>query len=237
MKINKVSISRNNLITVASYNALFYENKHRQKALISFTLGDEKLNSLFKLRKELLSEIRKTMKRVVYKGEKIAYFSNIELGASKGELTTEFNPHIHFQFFYENYEPIKKALAIIEEKFVFNNFDVQTSENNEAYLGYIIKDYLESKYDENLERNKKQLGGRKKFHTSSRKSLSNYVIRYIYNFYKNNNCYKWNKLKARKRYEFILNNIKNGKIIIKSLNEKTTAKFKVVKNYKIYIKP
>jgi len=236
MKINKESILRNNLLTVASYNALFYENKHRKKALISFTLGDEKLNSLFKLRKELLCEIRKIMKRVIYKGEKIAYFSNIELGASKGELIKEFNPHIHFQFFYENYEPIKKALAVIEEKFVFSNFDVQTSKKNETYLGYIIKDYLESKYDENLEKNKKQLAGRNKFHTSSRKSLSNYLIRYIYNFYKNNNCYKWNKLKPRKRYEFILNNIKNGKILIKPLSERTTSKFKVIKNYKIYIK-
>lgn len=234
--IKKIERQRKNLTTVAIYNALFAENKHRQKSLVSITLGDEKLNSLFKLRKELLEEIRKTLKRVKYLGEKIAYFTNIELGAGNGALTKQFNPHIHFQFFYDNYEPIKEALSVIEEKFNFKNFDSQQANNNDAYFGYIVKDYFASNFNEELEANKMSLGMRKPLYTSSRKSISNYVIKHIYNYYKMNRYKIWKQLATSERYQFILDNIRDGEIIIKPSREQLPSKYKLVKNYKIHIK-
>ncbi len=236
MIINKVSRQRKNLTTVAIYNALFAENKHRQKALVSITLEDEKLNSLFELRYELIYEIKKILARVKYLGEKIAYFTNIEFGADKGALTKQFNPHIHFQFFYDNYEPIKQALYVIKEKFNFKNSDTQHANNKDAYFGYIIKDYLASNFNEELESNKMALGMKKPFYTSSRKDISNYVIKYIYNYYKMKYHKICKSLVPSERYKFILDNIRDGKITIKPSSERLPRKYKTVKKYKIHIK-
>ena len=236
MTINREDRERKNITTVAIYNALFYDNRKKQKALLSITLGDEKLTSLFKLRKEFIGEIRRLLKWAMYKGEKIAYFTNIEFGKSKGELNQQFNPHIHFQFFYDNFEPIKKVLALIEEKFEFKNSDIQEANNLDAYFGYIVKDYFLDNYDETLEENKMRLGMKKPLYTSSRKEISGYIIRYIYNFYKTNMFLIWKSITKKERYKFILENIRDGKILIKPFSEPTTSTFKVVKKFKIYIK-
>ena len=236
IRVNKQEVFRKNLSILAIYNALFYDNRKKNKALVSITLEDEKLNSLFELRRSLIGEIRKTLRRVAYKGENIAYFTNIELGASNGELNKQFNPHIHFQFFYESFEPIKQALRIIEEQFEFNNLDTQKANEQDAYFGYIVKDYVLKNYNEELEANKKSLGMKKPLYTSSRKAISNYVIRYIYSYYKKHDYKNWSKLVPSERYKFILENIRDGKIQIKPLSEKAPARFQIVKNYQIYIK-
>lgn len=230
------SRKRKNLTTVAIYNSLFADNKDKQKSLITITLGDEKLTSLFNLRRELISEIRKTLRRVKYLNTKFAYFTNIELGFDQGALTKQFNPHIHFQFFYDNYEPIQLAVSAIEKKYLFKNFDTQQANEIDAYFGYVIKDYIEANFDEELEVNKMKLAMRKPLYTSSRKNISNYVIRHIYKHYKMNTYQIWKQLRKRERYQFILDNIRDGKIIIKPSTEQLPTKFKIVKNYKIYIK-
>ena len=235
MKINKEQVFRKNIRTVAIYNALFYENKNKQKALISITIGDEKLTSLFKLRREFIAQIRKILKRVAYKGEKIAYFSNIELGASNGELNKKFNPHIHFQFFYNNFKPIRLALKEIETKYTFSNCDIQVADKPTAYMSYIIKDYIADNYNEELEIQKKKLGMKMPIYTSSRKSISNYMIKYIYNYYKKNSPRMWSVLAARKRYDLILKQIKNGKIRIEALSDSIPSGYKAVKNIQIKI--
>ncbi len=236
MKINKEQIFRKNLTTVAIYNALFYENRHRKKALITITLEDEKLTTLFKLRREFIAEIRKILKRVAYKGQKIAYFTNIELGASNGELNKQFNPHIHFQFYYDNFEPIAKALEVIENKFDISNQDTQVAKKSSAYMGYVIKDYLAKNFDAEFEARKKQLGMKMPLYTSSRKSIPNYVIRYIYDYYKKNAFFMWKVLPNNKRYELILQHIKQGKIQIEPLNDVVPSGFTAVKNYQVRIK-
>ncbi|WP_457744528.1 hypothetical protein [Sulfurimonas sp.] len=230
------SRKRKNLTTVAIYNSLFAENQDKQKALITITLEDEKLTSLFSLRQDLISEIRKILRRVKYLDTKFAYFTNIELGFDKGALTKQFNPHIHFQFFYDNYEPIQLAVSSIEKKYHFKNFDTQQANNKNAYFGYVIKDYLENNFDEVLEANKMALGMKKPLYTSSRKNISNYVIKYIYNYCKMNDYQKWKELASSERYKFILDNIRDSKIIIKPSTEQLPVKFKTIKNYKIYIK-
>ncbi len=236
MKINKEQILRKNLTTVAIYNALFYENRNRKKALITITLEDEQLTSLFQLRREFIAEIRKLLKRIAYKGQKVAYFTNIELGASKGELNKQFNPHIHFQFYYDDFKPIAKALEVIENSFDISNQDTQIANKSSAYMGYVIKDYLACNFDAEFESRKKRLGMKKPLYTSSRKSISNYVIRYIYNYYKKNAFYMWRALPSSKRYELILKHIKQGKIQIEPLSDVVPSGFTVVKNYQVRIK-
>jgi len=234
---------RGNLRTAAIYNVLFAENRHRQKALVTITLEDQKLTSLFKLRKALTYKINKILERVRFKGQNIAYFTNIELGMDKGALTSKFNPHIHIQYFFDDYEPIKLALTTIEAKFNFKNIDVQQANEEDAYFGYVIKDYIEANFDEEREINKVALGMKKPFYTNSRsrslerKNIPNYIIRYIYSYYKIHAYYQvWKPILSNERYQFILDNIRDSQIIIKPSTEQLPAKFKTVKNYKIYIK-
>lgn len=235
MKINREQIMRKNLTTVAIYNALFYENKHKKKSLITITLGDEKLTSLFKFRREFIAEIRKILKRVKYRGQRIAYFTNIELGASEGKLNKQFNPHIHIQFYYEDFEPIQQALNVIEKSFSISNLNTQTANISNAYMGYIIKDYIADNYNEAFETRKKKLGMKMPLYTSSRKSISNYVIKYIYNYYKKNAPRMWQALPTRKRYDLILQQIKKGKIRIEPLSDVLPTGYKAYKSIQIKI--
>ena len=77
---------RKNITTCAVYNSLFYHNRNKKKALVSITVGDKKLTTLFEVRRILFKEIRKLLKRVKYQVDTVQYFSNIELGASRGEV-------------------------------------------------------------------------------------------------------------------------------------------------------
>lgn len=234
IKINKESRLRKNITTLAIYNALFYENRKRQKALVSITIGDEKLKSLFELRSKLLAEIRKILKRVAYKGQKIAYFSNIEFGASKGVLSKEFNPHIHFQFFYDDFTPIDEALLSVDAIYNFDNADVVEANHEEAYFGYIVKEYLLDNYDEELEMNKMMLGQKKPLYTASRKSIPNYVIKFIYG-YMTNNYDKWQEIPKKARYIFILDNIRDGNILINQSSKIKDKNYIKIKRYFVFI--
>ena len=236
LKINKQDRLRKNITTLAIYNALFYENRKRQKALVSITMGDERLNSLFEIRGKLLAEIRKLLKRVAFQGQKIAYFSNIELGMSKGSLTKQFNPHLHFQFFYDDFTPINMALEYIEELYEFSNFDVDEAKELNAYFGYIVKDYYMENYDEELEQNKITLGMKKPLYTSSRKAIANYVIKFIYSYLNKQMREKWKQLENKERYLYILDEIRQGRIIIKGIDEGYTEEYMLIKNYAVYIK-
>lgn len=228
---------RKNVTTCAVYNALFHHNRNKKKALVTITMGDEKLTTLFEIRKILVKEIRKLLERVKYKNDTVRYFTNIELGASRGELNRRFNPHLHVQFFYSNFKPINMALEKINEVFELSNCDIQIANKKGAYLGYVIKEYNPDTYDEEFERNKYTLAMGKPLYTNSRNSkLPNYIIKHIYNYCKKHLYYEWKALSKNKRYIFILNNIRDGKIIIKRLEEELLPFYIKVKKYQVYFK-
>ncbi len=235
--INEIDCKRKNLTTVAIYNALFYENRYRKKVLVSITIGDEKIDSLIKLRKNFTDSIRDRLKTKAFKGEKLAYFTNIEFGKDLGNLK-RLNVHLHIQFFYDSLLVLEEIHKYIDkEQNKFKNFDIEEAKSNDAYFGYLIKDYLEKNYNEEYELSKKILAQRKAFYTSSRKDITNYVVRYIYGYYKKNTIKFWNSLKPIKRYEHILGEIKVGNILLKKVTcSDIPKKYKIVKNTAIYIK-
>ena len=232
--INKKDRVRKNITTLAIYNALFYDNRHREKALVSITIGDEKLISLFELRKYMMNKLKSIMKKKAYKNQTIAYFTNIEFGADKGELK-EFNPHIHMQFFYDDFEPIQETMAFVEEKFDVKNTDVNIAEKKDAYFGYVVKDYVIANYDEKYELNKKEQGKGMPFYTASRKAISNYVIKYIYGYLAKAIPVKWRALEYNKRYEYILELIKSGHIQVVEIDDNLSDEYIIVKNRAICI--
>lgn len=155
---------------------------------------------------------------------------------SKGALTKQFNPHLHFQFFYDDFTPIDIALEYLDELYNFPNLDVEEAKELNAYFGYIVKDYVIDNYDEELEKNKIALAMKKPLYTSSRKAISNYVIKFIYSYLNKHMRDKWKQLENKKRYIFILDEIKKGNIVIKGINEEYKPEYMVVKNYVVCVK-
>jgi len=241
MWIYKQSIFKKNTTVLATYYALYAENKHLDKALLTITIGDENITNMKKLRKLFIAKLNSVLRKKAYKDSQIAYFTNIEFGEDKGNLSNgalKFNPHLHIQFFYENIKPIQEAVEYIEKIYKLNNCCLTLPDNlsDEAVnYDYVVKEFKRKNYDAEYELNKKKFSYGKALHTSSRKSISNYIIKYLYSYLSKYLSIQWNKLESYERYEYILTNIKDGYIIITSRKDRPSYKYKLIKNSAIYV--
>jgi hypothetical protein len=124
----------------------------------------------------------------------------------------------------------------VKEVFNPTNCDIEFANNEKAYFGYVIKDYNPDDYNEEYERRKMILGMGKPLYTCSRKKIPNYIIKFIYNYCKKHLYYEWKALSKNKRYIFILNSLRDGKIIIKPLEEELLPSYIKVKIYQVCFK-
>lgn len=246
-------IIRKNRKTLAIYYALFYHNRNRKKAMTTITIGDESLQSLFSLRKEIFRVLNNVLKRVAYKKQKVAYFSNIELGGTKGELEKGFNPHIHIQWFYDDFTPIQIVLDYIQEESViktilnnplsnikfYKNYDLKFADDSrKEVFSYVAKDYYKKNYDLTREINKKELGMKMAYYSSSRKLITNYIIQYIYSNLAKLIPSIWRPMDNDKRYVYILSLIKKGNIQVEdkdTIDNTNVNKYTIVKTKYVYI--
>ena len=235
MPINKEQVVKKNNTIVATYYALYAENKHLSKALYSITLGDERISTLKEYRSKLLKKIKSILRRKAYRGQPIAYFSNIELGKDEGNLTKDFNPHLHIQFFFQSFKPIEEAINALEKEFKPSNTHTATQTKPDADYDYVIKEYKADNYNEAYEINKRNLYYRQTLYSCSRKSVSNYVIKYLYRYLSRNLAKVWNKLETYERYDFILRNIKEGHISITTKKERPSTRYRIYKNSALLI--
>ena len=129
----------------------------------------------------------------------IKYFSNIE-------FTKTSQPHLHIQLFYSNLNPIKKAYEAVLCKNYKNDQSnsLCLAKDNSKNFNYVIKDYIN--FDLQLEQFKHHFRN-VNFTTSSQKSISNSIVKYIYKNY---------KFKTKNRYKEILSAIDNKTIITKN---------------------
>lgn len=246
IKVKKEDRVYKNNVTLAIFNALYHDNKNRKQAMLTLTIGDEKVSTLIVLRKKVIGEIKKVLKRVEFKGQKIAYFTNIEF-TEKGKNSIEkFNPHIHILFYYDQVKPIKIALKTIKDEYNLSNFHFIEYRKRGKYMGYVAKDYVVSKmnkkteklvdvYNEELEILKITHAKGLKLTTSSYKLISNYVIKHIYKYLNKNMPNRWKDIENKGKYAFILEEVKNGNILITKAKDKPSKNYKVVKNTAIYI--
>ena len=186
--------------------------------------------------------------------EKIAYFSNIEFGRNKGDLLSSntrrgyvFNPHIHIQFFYDEFEIIEETLEYLDEKYNLRNCHTAISEDKEIYYGYIVKDYIEENYDEDYERNKKVLARRRQLYIPSKKRKteltstpqfnpkSNYAIKYIYSYLRKHLYDKWKLLQGKQQYHYVVEQMDKKNIRVVEITDTLSPKYKIVKNSAIFI--
>ena len=240
---NYESLIKKNTTILATYYALYAENKHLKKALMTITIGTESIQDLRDLRKEFMKKLNSLLRKKAYKHQELSYFSNIEFGEDKGELSVKgiftFNPHLHIQFFYEDITPINQAFKHIEKIYKLDNSCITLPESKKhkknLNYDYVVKEYKLRNFDYRYEKNKKKFSNKKSLHTSSRKSVSNYVIKYLYSYLSKYSSKQWNSLKSYERYEFILHNIKEGNINITSKKERPSIEYKIVKNSAIHI--
>lgn len=241
MWINKKSIFKKNTTILATYYALYAENRHLNKALLTITIGDENIANIKTLRKKFIAKLNSVLRQKAYKDKKLAYFSNIEFGIDKGNLSMgllKFNPHLHIQFFYEDIEPIMQTIKYIEKIYQLNNSCLTLPDNSseeDVNYDYVVKEFKRKNFDATYELNKKKFSYGKALHTSSRKSITNYIIKYLYNYLSKHLSLQWNKLKSFERYEYILTNIKDNNIIITSKKDRPSFKYKVVNNSAIHV--
>jgi hypothetical protein len=238
--INRKSIYKKNTTILATYYALYAENKHLDKALLTITIGDENIANMKTLRKKFIAKLNSVLRKKAYKDSKLAYFTNIEFGADQGNLSMgllKFNPHLHIQFFYEDIGPITEAVEYIENTYKLNNCCLTLPEksNEEVNFDYVVKEYKYKRFNPDLELNKKKYSYGKALHTSSRKSITNYLIKYLYSYLSQHLSTHWNKLKSYERYEYILANIKDGYIHITTKLNRPSYKYKLIKNSAVYV--
>lgn len=190
---------------VASYLALYAENKHLKKAMVTFTPKDSKLSTTIEMKKDFI-EILSRYKRLKNGDTTVKYFSNIE-------FTKNIIPHIHIQLFYTSNNTILKAYNYVLNKHK-NNFNANSiiyAINNNLIFTYVIKDYLYT--DLTMERTKQMYNV--KYISSSRKSLNLKIIKYLYRVY---------TFKTNIRYIELLNAINKGIIVIKKHDFKPKPK-------------
>ena len=204
MPVNEYDRKRYNGRALATYNALFYENRYRNKALITITVGDERIKSLFELRRDFMRILNSLLRRQAFKDQQVAYFTNIELGKTEGALEKKdgygFNPHLHIQFFYDDFTPIQLALDKLQKSKKWSdlkNLSQDTANDKNAYMGYVVKDYVLRNYSQNYEENKKELAKGRTYHTHSRNWITNYAIRHIFGYLNKHMSAEWKALKKR----------------------------------------
>jgi len=191
-------IKSNNKKVIAQYLALYTENSHLKKCLITFTPFDGKLSTVLKIRREFFKLLNRYKRNKKDGGDLgIKYFSNIE-------FTKTSQPHLHIQLFYSNLNPIKKAYDAVLCKNYKNDQSnsLCLAKDNSKNFNYVIKDYIN--FDLQLEQFKHHFRN-VNFTTSSQKSISNSIVKYIYKNY---------KFKTKNRYKEILSAINNETIII-----------------------
>jgi len=228
-------IFKRNTRILATYYSLYAENRAKKKALITLTAGDESVSTLKKYKAELFKKINSILRRKKYKNQSVKYFSNIELGKDGGRLTQFFNPHLHIQFFFDNIKPIEEALTYLEQKYKLSNCDITTPKKKDVNFDYVVKEYKRKNYHAGYELRKKQIYYKQALYSSSRKSIPNYVIKYIYRQFFINKITEWYNLQNYDRYEFILNQILENNIIITTKEDKPSSEYKVIKSMAIYI--
>ena len=182
---------------VAQYFALYTENSHLNKCLVTFTPADGRLSTLIKIRQEFFKLLNRYKRHPKEGDMTIKYFSNIE-------FTSKSIPHMHIQLFFTKRNPIKKAYQMMTSSDYQNTHtnSLSFAINNKLLFTYAIKDYLTFDYD--LEKFKHHFKG-VNFITSSQKSISNSIVRYLFNNL---------EFKTKNRYKEILKMIQIGLIVI-----------------------
>lgn len=181
---------------VAQYLALYTENTDLKKCLITLTPRDGKMSTTLQLRKIFFKKLNRYKMNKKDGDKTIKYFSNIEFNGN-------FQTHLHIQLFYTNLKPIKKAFDYILnlKNSNPNSNSLEIAKNHKLKFNYVIKDYRNT----SLALEKLKSTRKIQYVTSSRKAITNKIIRYLF---------RTLTFKTKNKYNEILKLIENKEIEI-----------------------
>ena len=163
--------SKYNRRIVAQYLALYTENSHLKKCMITLTPKDGLISTTLKMRKDFFKKLNRYKKNKKDGDTTIKYFSNVE-------FNEHYQSHLHIQIFYTSLKPIKKAFDSMIN-FINDNTNANTIEiakNHKLIFNYVIKDYRNT----NLALERLKATKTIQYITSSRKAITNKIIRYLF---------------------------------------------------------
>lgn len=206
----KETVQRKNKTAIAKYKALALENAHNEKCLITFTGNDETYTEAAIIREVFIKKITSIRKRKKFQAFTFKFFSTVEFG-EKYQLKP--NIHIHVQCFHDNMGMIKEAFDYTIKKLKIDNGKchiLEAEEKNKEYF-YVIKNYFSSNYDSALESMKYRVYKGKIMYWCSRKEMPDYLIKRL-------NTLLPNDKDIKAKFPYILELIKDGKLIIRKLD-------------------
>ncbi len=229
-------IENKHRIAVATYLALYYENKKKDKCMLTLTPNDEKYETVNDIRKTFKNKIDDILERKAYRDSTLAMFAVAEFGKDPNK---SFNPHLHIQCFYDEI-----VFAAIQEAFAFaikeHNLDtsrchITTSLQDDVDYNYVIKTFLPENFDVALEEWKDETYSGKAMHWPTHKKIPSYLIKHLYKALAH--LPSWDDIKAK--YAKILSMLDKGQLIIEKVKDTVSKGFKQVKNwsYKLIDKP
>lgn len=210
-----LEIKKNRKRQLGKYFAMWAENGHLKKYMVTLSPSTNTLDATIKLRQNFFKKLNDAKK-----GHKVAYFSVIEIGLNKNppsnsaQLTQQTrmnlmqkNFHIHIQILTD----MKKSdlETVINQKIntnlcTFKKISIPKKQGRT--YDYVVKDikntYWKLQYIIKTQHKNKIL------YTSSRKEFANYMITKLWDFMKKQYKNKWNQIGDK--YSFILNLKKNG---------------------------
>ena len=210
-----LEIKKNRKRQLGKYFAMWAENGHLKKYMVTLSPSTNTLDATIKLRQNFFKKLNDAKK-----GHKVAYFSVIEIGLNKNppsnsaQLTQQTrmnlmqkNFHIHIQILTD----MKKSdlETVINQKIntnlcTFKKISIPKKQGRT--YDYVVKDIKNT--DWKLQYIIKTQHKNKILYTSSRKEFANYMITKLWDFMKKQYKHKWNQIGDK--YSYILNLKKNG---------------------------
>ena len=246
-KSQVANVYRNQKKIIAKYLGMWTDAGHLSKFLVTLSPTENSIDSVIELRKDFLKKIKAVAH---YKNEQIYYFSSIELGMNKTPISDKseefemdraiydkFNNHIHLQLITtltkEDIQKVMNKLSSI--KCIFKTLSVPKVEN--IQYDYIIKDIKTINWELQYHIKKECKG--KTLYTCSHKSIQNFLITKIWNYFKNRYPVQWKDIKNR--YKFLLDLKESNDVIFGILDNKNNVKKEdydriIVKNKTVDIK-
>ena len=163
-------------IQLAKYKALYYENEHKKKCMVTIRAKQINVVQIFIIRQFFLKKLSEYKSRKKDGDKTIKYFSVVELG--DGWIDERFDEHLHFQLFYTHEAAIEKALQATIDAFGLLNTDITYADSQDKEFFYIMKDYLE--FDVEKAKVMKARFPNQNLITSSHKEIPNGIVVKLY---------------------------------------------------------
>lgn len=207
---------------LGQYFALWAENNHLPKCMLTLSTKDNTMQSTLELRREIIRLLNSKKRNKANQGKSLAYFSAIEIALNKNPLSKvtskleknrvkklSKNYHLHIQIWSDmNIKDIKSALENVSEDLCIHS-KLSLPKVEDAKYDYVVKDI--KNIDWKLQYILKTQHKGVQLHSSSRKKMANYMITRLWGYMKVK--YKDNWTSIKDKYEFVIESKNNGDII------------------------